>query len=170
MSLRNAVPGDELIEAATSCAERIRRLADHLVAADLHVDVLDRLTLRLDAALDELAPFPPANGAASREEVNRAVGAVRGVANAFAPPLAITHLPDRAEGRCVLTRVHEGPAGFAHGGVGVLLLDELCAQVPELLGTERVTAAMTISYRRPVPLRRELLLVARLRPGDGLDD
>ena len=168
MSLRKAAPGDALLEAAASCAERLRRLADHLVDADLHVDVLDRLRVRLDAALEELAPFPPAGGGASREAVNRAVGAVHGVANAFAPPLSITHYPDRAEGRCVLTRVHEGPAGFAHGGVGVLLLDELCAQVPEFLGTERVTVAMTISYRRPVPLRQALLLIARLRPENGL--
>ena len=168
MSLRDATPGDALLEAASACADRIRRLADHLVGAELNVDALDRLTLRLDEALDDLAPFLPARGGASREEVNRAVGAVHGVANAFAPPLAITHLPDRAEGRCVLTRVHEGPAGFAHGGVGGLLLDELCAQVPEFLGKERVTVAMTVNYRRPVPLRRELLLVARLRPDDGL--
>jgi acyl-coenzyme A thioesterase PaaI-like protein len=162
------MPADLLLEAAASCADRLRRLADQLVSADVRTDALDGLLLHLDAALDELAPLPPARGDASREAVNRAVGAVHGAANAFAPPLAITHLPDRAEGRCVLTRVHEGPAGFAHGGVGVLLMDELCAQVPELLGTERVTVALTVSFRRPVPLRRELLLVARLRQDDGL--
>jgi acyl-coenzyme A thioesterase PaaI-like protein len=168
VSLRGATPGDTLLEVAASCADRLRRLADHLVETDVRVEVLTGLTRHLDAALDELAPLGPAPVGASREAVNRAVGAVHGVANAFAPPLAITHLPDRAEGRCVLTGVHEGPAGFAHGGVGVLLMDELCAQVPELLGTERVTVAMTVNYRRPVPLRRQLLLVARLREEDDL--
>ncbi|WP_460796593.1 PaaI family thioesterase [Nocardioides pacificus] len=153
---------------AASCADRLRRLADHLVETDVQVDVLTRLTLQLDAALGELADLGPAPTGAGREAVNRTVGAVHGLANAFAPPLAITHLPDRAEGRCVLTRVHEGPAGFAHGGVGVLLMDELCAQVPELLGTERVTVAMTVSYRRPVPLRQQLVLVAKLREEDDL--
>lgn len=168
MSLRDTAPDNALLETATSCADRLRRLADLLVDADLATDALDRLTARLDAALDELGTHAPAPGGASRETVDPAVGAVRGVANAFAPPLFITHFPDRVEGRCVLKRVHEGPAGFAHGGVGVLLLDELCAHVPELLGTERVTVAMSVSYRRPVPLLRALLLVARLRQGTGL--
>mgnify|MGYP003143393265 CR=1 FL=1 len=161
MSLRGAKSGEPLLEAAALCADKLRLLADHLIDRDVDTDVLDKLGSHLDVALRDLSPLGPAPTGISREEVNGAVGAVGGIANAFAPPLTITHYPDRAEGRCVLTRVHEGPAGFAHGGVAVLLLDELCAQVPELLGTERVTVAMTVRYRRPVPLHRPLLLVAR---------
>lgn len=134
------------------------------MAANVAAKEYDRVARLLQGALDLLDGLPPAGPAsASRERVNALVGAVSGTANPFAPPLELTHFDDRVEGRCMLSRLHEGSAGFAHGGVSALLLDEICAHVPEARATERVTTSARLRYRRPVPVEEPLLLVARGR-------
>ena len=67
----------------------------------------------------------------------------------------------RVRGTAHLTRRHVGPPGVAHGGVGAMIADQLAAVAPFVLGLTCVTRAMTVRYRRPIPLYRELTLEAR---------
>ena len=49
--------------------------------------------------------------------------------------------------------VHRGRAGFLHGGLAALVLDETMAALSIVLDREHtVTATMELKYRRPVPL------------------
>jgi acyl-coenzyme A thioesterase PaaI-like protein len=52
----------------------------------------------------------------------------------------------------------EGDKGVAHGGWIASVFDEVVGRLPEVHGHPSVTAKMTITYLRPVPIDRELLV------------
>lgn len=54
----------------------------------------------------------------------------------------------------------QGWEGIVHGGILATLLDETCAYAAKGLVEHVVTAEMTISYKKPVPLVTELLVTA----------
>jgi acyl-coenzyme A thioesterase PaaI-like protein len=56
---------------------------------------------------------------------------------------------------------YQGATGFAHGGIIATLLDEAMAKVNGLGGILAVTLNLSISYRKMVPIREELLLSGR---------
>jgi len=58
----------------------------------------------------------------------------------------------RTTGRFVLGPRYAGGAGFAHGGVIAVLLDEAMGKLSKLTGERAVTAELQIDYRRPVPV------------------
>jgi uncharacterized protein (TIGR00369 family) len=64
----------------------------------------------------------------------------------------------RIRGRFVLGENFAGGAGFAHGGIIALLLDEAMGKISKLTDERAVTAEMTIEYRKPVPVDREILV------------
>jgi hypothetical protein len=131
-------PDQALLAAAVGCADEARRLMELFVTADAEAADLAAVAALLTEAASRLAP-----------------------------PLVLRHLKDRVEGTCILSRVYEGPRGFAHGGVCALLMDEICAQVPELVGVERVTTRLSVRFMKPVPLSRPLLLAGRRRTGEA---
>jgi len=64
----------------------------------------------------------------------------------------------RAEGKLVLGTRYGGGAGFAHGGVIAILLDEVMGKISKLSEERAVTAELNIEYRKPVPLDAEILV------------
>src|SRR5437763_12144049 len=60
-----------------------------------------------------------------------------------------------AEGKFVLGIRYGGGAGFAHGGVIAILLDEVMGKISKLTEERAVTAELNIEYRKPVPLDAE---------------
>jgi uncharacterized protein (TIGR00369 family) len=62
----------------------------------------------------------------------------------------------RASGRFVLGPRYGGGAGFAHGGVIAILLDEVMGKISKLLEERAVTAELNIEYRKPVPVDAEI--------------
>jgi uncharacterized protein (TIGR00369 family) len=60
-----------------------------------------------------------------------------------------------------LTRFHEGPPGYTHGGVIATLLDEAMSKVNGPLGVLAMTRHMEVDYLKPAPLETELTLVGR---------
>ncbi len=60
-----------------------------------------------------------------------------------------------------LTRVHEGPPGYIHGGIIATLLDEAMSKLNRPLNVLAVTRHMEIDYLRPAPLYEPLILVGR---------
>lgn len=51
---------------------------------------------------------------------------------------------------------HEGAGGVVHGGSVAGAFDEMCGAVPIAASVLAVTAEMTVTFRRPVPLERDL--------------
>ena len=58
----------------------------------------------------------------------------------------------RATGRFTLGARYAGGAGFAHGGVIAILLDEAMGKISKLSDERAVTAELNIEYRKPVPV------------------
>ena len=86
---------------------------------------------------------------------------VIGDCNPSAPDVRLRFEDGWVRGTARLTRRHVGPPGAAHGGVAAMIADQLVAVAPFVLGLTCVTRSMTVRYRRPIPLQRELMLEAR---------
>jgi uncharacterized protein (TIGR00369 family) len=64
----------------------------------------------------------------------------------------------RATGKFVLGSRYAGGAGFVHGGVIAVLLDEVMGKISKLSDERAVTAELNIEYRKPVPTEAEIVV------------
>lgn len=64
----------------------------------------------------------------------------------------------RIRGRFRLSADYQGGAGFVHGGIIALLLDEAMAKVSRFAKDHAVTAEMTVEYKKPVPVGEEIIV------------
>ncbi|HEY2120146.1 MAG TPA: PaaI family thioesterase [Candidatus Acidoferrum sp.] len=62
----------------------------------------------------------------------------------------------RTRGRFILGANYAGGAGFAHGGIIAVVLDEAMGKLSKLTEERAVTAEMSIEYKRPVPVDQEI--------------
>jgi uncharacterized protein (TIGR00369 family) len=62
----------------------------------------------------------------------------------------------RIAGKFILGSRYAGGAGFAHGGVIAIVLDEAMGKISKLTDERAVTAELTIEYRKPVPVDAEI--------------
>ena len=80
--------------------------------------------------------------------------------------LHLTFIPDTSNpahltttAHLQLTRVHEGPPGYIHGGIVATLLDEAMSKLNRPLNVLAMTRHMEVDYLRPAPLHRPLVLI-----------
>jgi uncharacterized protein (TIGR00369 family) len=64
----------------------------------------------------------------------------------------------RVTGKFVLGPRYGGGAGFAHGGIVAILLDEAMGKISKLTDERAVTAELNIEYRKPVPVDAEIIV------------
>jgi uncharacterized protein (TIGR00369 family) len=85
-----------------------------------------------------------------------------GCGGANARGMQLTFEQDDAKQRiCGIIRLnadYQGGPGFVHGGIIAALLDEVMAKVNRFAGDHAVTAELTVEYRRPVPVDRDLIV------------
>jgi uncharacterized protein (TIGR00369 family) len=83
-----------------------------------------------------------------------------GGANDFGMKLTFELDPQtrRATGRFVLGPRYAGGAGFVHGGVIAVLLDEVMGKISKLSDERAVTAELNIEYRKPVTTEAEIVV------------
>jgi uncharacterized protein (TIGR00369 family) len=62
--------------------------------------------------------------------------------------------------RLVIPRAFQGWQGVVHGGILATLLDETCAYAAKGLVPHVVTAEITVTYKKPVPIETEVLVSA----------
>lgn len=67
----------------------------------------------------------------------------------------------RIVGRFVLGERYQGGAGFAHGGIIALLLDEAMGKVCRFREVRAVTAELSVEYLKPVAVDKEILVEGR---------
>ena len=60
-----------------------------------------------------------------------------------------------------LSRMHEGPPGYIHGGILATLIDEAMSKLNRPLDVLAMTRHMEVDYLRPAPLHTPLTLTAR---------
>ncbi len=81
---------------------------------------------------------------------------VFGLANPTAPPLTMTMEEGRAVGTATFGVAYEGPPGHVHGGWVAASFDEVLGMVQSASGNPGMTGTLTVKYRRPTPLYREV--------------
>src|SRR4029077_10022378 len=64
----------------------------------------------------------------------------------------------RATGKFILGPRYGGGAGFAHGGVIAILLDEAMGNISKLTDERAVTAELNIEFKKPVRVDSEILV------------
>ena len=62
--------------------------------------------------------------------------------------------------RLAIPRAFQGWQGMVHGGILATLLDETCAYAAKSLVAHVVTAGITVTYKKPVPIETEVLVTA----------
>ncbi len=60
-----------------------------------------------------------------------------------------------------LTRIHEGPPGYIHGGIVAALLDEAMSKLNRPLNALAMTRHMEVDYLRPAPLFEDLTVIGK---------
>ena len=153
--------------------DALRDLVDAAVLTEVPEDELGDLA----AAARELAARLRARGRGLREVARvddpgtgeRWYSPVYGPGSPVAPPMVVADLPaeGRCEGRVTVGKQHEGPPGLVHGGVVATLLDHVLARSARAAGHGGLTATLTVTYRRPVPLGVPLLVIGQFGSVDG---
>jgi len=90
-----------------------------------------------------------------------------GRANPIASPVKIEKAPGGLRGSAWFDYQYEGPPGCVHGGVIALVFDEILGAANIAERAPGMTGTLTIKYRKPTPIRRDLTLVARFEGRDG---
>ncbi|HWZ97837.1 MAG TPA: PaaI family thioesterase [Candidatus Dormibacteraeota bacterium] len=69
------------------------------------------------------------------------------------------HVDERkTRGKFVLGSRYGGGAGFAHGGIIALLLDEAMGKISKLTDERAVTAELSVEYKKPVSVTDEIFV------------
>jgi acyl-coenzyme A thioesterase PaaI-like protein len=71
------------------------------------------------------------------------------------------------EGRFFVKQDHQGPPGFAHGGVIALALDEAMALCVHHEGTLALTGRLEVDLRAPAPVGTFVRVAARVERREG---
>jgi hypothetical protein len=168
----------EIATAEHELANELRRIVNRLVLVRPSLLGLREATEQAREFADRLDLLPARPGSVETSEAGlRPNDHLRhspwsGTSNVLAPPLELWFVggahdgPDgrRTEGRVSFDAAYEGPPGHAHGGCVAGVFDEL-------LGRAQLTAAftgmLTLTYRRPTPLRRTIDLNAWIDREDG---
>jgi uncharacterized protein (TIGR00369 family) len=64
----------------------------------------------------------------------------------------------RIIGRFRISATYQGGAGFLHGGIIALLLDEVMGKVNRFSGARAVTAELSVEYLKPILVDQEIVI------------
>jgi acyl-coenzyme A thioesterase PaaI-like protein len=162
----------------------MRRLADagrlvieRMATTDAPHEVIERAAELLEAAARELegpgktrtyAGFAESANAGGDPHAHFDHSPVMGMANPIAPP---TRIESGGEHKIVMHVrfgwAYEGPPGSVHGGVLAATFDEVLGMTQSLSGQPGMTGTLTVKYRRPTPLHRDLRFEGTLERVDG---
>ncbi|MCD0443353.1 PaaI family thioesterase [Glycomyces sp. A-F 0318] len=162
----------DLREAAAALGGGLRRLTEAAVRSTAGPAELHALAERAEklAAELEAAGQRPLGSIPDLDDLRvgrRAYSPVTGVGHPGAPPVAVVRGEDGVSGRFRLGSAHEGPPGFAHGGVTALILDELMGWAARTTGRPSMTVDLRFAYRAPVPLDAPLTAAAEVVEREG---
>lgn len=151
-------------------ADELRRIMDRLVlvrppAEDLRraADLAQEFGDLLDG-LRERGPGGEVSEAGLRPTDHLRHSPLSGSANPLAPPVDLWREGEETRGTVRFGAAYEGPPGHVHGGMVAAMFDELLGRSQ---GSAGFTGRLTITYRRPTPLHRDLDLWAAFDRVEG---
>ncbi|MGA0043225.1 MAG: PaaI family thioesterase [Ilumatobacteraceae bacterium] len=154
--------------ARVELANEVRAMIGEIISTDATVEEIRMVRDQVRAGVAALV----ARGHAGAEGVNEAALAERrknflarspvlGTINPIAVPLTVTVLQDGpnaiVEGRITFTAPYEGAPGCVHGGFIASAFDEVLGVAQSASGQPGMTANLTVDYRSPTPILRELV-------------
>ncbi|CAB4812767.1 MAG: hypothetical protein F2873_09370 [Actinobacteria bacterium] len=163
-------------QAKADLADATRRIIDEQVTTIADAAAIREAQQLVKRAADLLAvrehgrPYDePAEGSLQPPQVRPfpSYSPFIGLMNPIAPPMTIEWGEDFVVGRATYGLVYEGPPGCLHGGFIAAGFDEILGLSQGLSGQVGMTGRLTISYRSPTPLFREIVYRARFIRKDG---
>lgn len=157
-------------------AGQMREVIDLMVASKAPKDLLAVAADRMGDLIAEMAKWPSGRTYEGFAESATAGGdpnatfdhsPILGLANPLSPPLRVEIEGDRVVAHVHFGAAYEGPPGCVHGGYVAAVFDELLGATQTLSGTAGMTARLIVNYRRPTPLRTDLVMEGRLVRVDG---
>ena len=146
-----------------------REVIERIAGTDLPDDALERAAQALEDAVAALdgprrtrreSGFAEAANAGGTPHAHFDHSPVMGVANPIAPPSRIERLgDDQVVLHLRFGSAYEGPPGSVHGGMVAAAFDEVLGMAQSLGGQPGMTGTLTVRYRRPTPLHRDLRFV-----------
>ncbi len=166
-------PDADTVAAEARLADQLRRILGRLVLVRPSADELDQAADAAARFADRLDALPARgigehNGEAGLSPQDHLRHSpLAGTGNAIAPPLMLWPLdtdPPQTRGRVRFGAAYEGPPGHVHGGFVTAMFDELLGRTQ---GSAGFTATLTVTFRRPTPLNRDLDLHGEMVSVDG---
>jgi acyl-coenzyme A thioesterase PaaI-like protein len=156
-------------------AAAMRRMNELLMDTDLAEEDLLREAEAAEQIGDRIAAGPgrhalwgyaeTANAGDTRANFDQSP--LVGRSNAVAPPLTLRVVEGGVEGTGNFSAAYEGPPGHVHGGIVAAAFDEVLGMVQSMSGKMGMTGTLTVRYRRPTPLHRDLTFRARVERVEG---
>lgn len=162
--------------ARADLAAATRTIIDELMrstAGDLDLDQAAALVVQAAALLGEQSHGRGYVGVAEGSLAEGRHGFIDyspfiGVLNPLAPPIMVQVNDDgNVIATCTYGAAYEGPPGCLHGGFIAAGFDEVLGFAQAHSGKSGMTGKLSISYRSPTPLFREVRYVGRLERVDG---
>jgi hypothetical protein len=150
-------------------AEAVRRAIDVVMTVeDASVEQMVAAAERIEAATAALAGprLVDSSDGLRRTSRDRDHGdylprsPIVGESSPLAPPIAWEWQPPKIIGRVVFGAAYEGPPSYVHGGVIALAFDEMLGMANIASAHPGMTGTLTVRYRRPTPLYREVVFEA----------
>lgn len=173
-----AGPLSETDRARVELADEVRAMIREIISTDASPEEIRRARDHVHAGVEALAARAhgsnPGVGEAALIERGRnflARSPVMGSINPIAVPLSVSVLAEgagaRVEGRVTFSATYEGAPGCVHGGFIASAFDEVLGVAQSASGNPGMTANLSIDYRSPTPLHRELVFVGWCERVDG---
>lgn len=161
----------------------MRRLADagrlvieRLATTDAPHEVIERAAELLEAVARELdgpgkmrsySGFAESANAGGDPDAHFDHSPMIGILNPIAPRSTVEVNGNKVVMHVRFGSAYEGPPASVHGGMVAAAFDELLGMVQSLSGQPGMTATLTVRYRRPTPLHRDLRFEGVLERVDG---
>jgi len=171
---------DAVAEARARAGRAVRDIGHALVGHHAPIEVLDRLTARLDALTAELEPGErrirtmggdspewgndPADGEIMTTYDERPVS---GRSSPWGLDLVIRRDGEEVTAEVTLRAAHEGAPGRSHGGVVAALFDDIYGFVLAIRKQPAFTGELTVRYEAGVPIGVPMVARVRLESQEG---
>lgn len=163
-----AGPLTEADQARVELADEVRAMIREIVSTDASPSEIRRARDHVRAGVETLLAQAHARaagvGEAALVERGRnflARSPMMGTINPIAAPLTVQVLAEGqqsvVEGRVVFTAAYEGAPGCVHGGFIASAFDEVLGVAQSASGNPGMTANLSVDYRSPTPIARELV-------------
>ncbi len=161
-------PVSDLDRARADLAEEVRAMIREILTTQATPDEVRRVheLVREGVAALAAGAHGVADGVGEAALIERgrnflARSPVMGSINPLAMPLAITVIGEGAsaavEGRVTFSNAYEGAPGCVHGGFIASTFDEVLGVAQSASGNPGMTVNLTVDYRSPTPIKRELV-------------